>query len=165
MHVPRPLTLQDLPGLLTVQSACYGDGHIESAAVYARRLVNPAQCSWVIEHAGHICAYLAAYDSAWEKLTPLHGDFEAADPPDTLYLHDLAVLPELAGKGLARALLTPLWSSAAARGLTRSALVALEGSHRFWEHQGYAAYTLQDTRQRQLLSTYGEGAHYMQRCL
>jgi ribosomal protein S18 acetylase RimI-like enzyme len=165
MHVPRPLTLQDLPDLLTVQRACYGDGYIESAAVYAHRLVNPAQCSWVIEHAGRICAYLAAYDSAWEKLTPLHGDFEAADPPDTLYLHDLAVLPELSGQGLAKALLTPLWSSAAARGLRRSALVAVQSSHRFWERQGYAAHPLQDARQRQHLSAYGEGAHYMQRRL
>lgn len=165
MGAPRPLTLQDLPGLLTVQRACYGDGYIESAAVYARRLANPAQCSWVIEHAGRICAYLAAYDSVQGKVTPLHGDFEAADPPDTLYLHDLAVLPELAGQGLARALLMPLWSSAAARGLARSALVAVPGSHSFWERQGYAAHPLRDARQRLHLSAYGEGAHYMERRL
>lgn len=61
--IVRPLTAQDLPGLLAVQRACYGDGYVESAAVYARRLACPTQCSVVLERAGQLCAYLAAYDS------------------------------------------------------------------------------------------------------
>lgn len=163
--VPRPLTAQDLPGLLAVQRACYGEGYIESAAVYARRLASPAQCSWVLEHAGRICAYLAAYDASEGKVTPLHGDFDAADPPDTLYLHDMAVLPEFSGQGLAQALLEPLWRGAPARGLTRSALVAVQGSQGFWERRGYAVRPLEDAVQRQRLAAYGEGAVYMLRTL
>ncbi len=163
--VPRPLTLQDLPGLLAVQRACYGAGYIESASVYARRLASPAQCSWVIEQAGHICAYLAAYGSAQGKVTPLHGDFEAADAPDTLYLHDMAVLPELAGQGLAQTLLTALWHGAVARALSRSALVAVQGSQGFWERHGYATHPLKDAAQHQRLDGYGPGAVYMQRRL
>lgn len=163
--VPRPLTAQDLPGLLAVQRACYGDGYIESAAVYARRLASPTQCSVVLERAGQLCAYLAAYDSLAGKVTPLHGDFEAADPPDTLYLHDMAVLPALAGQGLARALLAPLWRGAVARGLTRSALVAVQGSQTYWERHGYAVHALRDAVQRQHLAAYGEGAVYMLRTL
>lgn len=161
--VPRPLTALDLPGLLAVQRACYGDGYIESAEVYARRLASAAQCSLVVERGGRICAYLAAYDSLEGKVTPLHGDFEATDSPDTLYLHDMAVLPELAGQGLARALLAPLWSGAAARGLARSALVAVQGSQGFWERRGYAVHTLHSTVHRQRLATYGDGAVYMLR--
>lgn len=163
--VPRPLTLQDLPDLLAVQRACYGAGYIESASVYARRLASPAQCSWVIEQAGRICAYLAAYGSAQGKVTPLHGDFEAADSPDTLYLHDMAVLPEFSGQGLAQALLALLWRSAVARGLTRSALVAVQGSQGFWERRGYAVAPLQDLEQRRRLAAYGQGAVYMLRTL
>ena len=163
--VPRPLTAQDLPGLLAVQRACYGDGYIESAAVYARRLASPTQCSVVLERAGQLCAYLAAYDSLAGKVTPLHGDFEAADPPDTLYLHDMAVLPALAGQGLARPLLAPLWRGAVPRGLTRSALVAVQGSRGYWERHGYAVHALRDAVQRQHLAAYGEGAVYMLRTL
>ena len=162
---PRPLTAQDLPGLLAVQRACYGDGYIESADVIARRLASPTQCSLVIEHAGRICAYLAAYDSLASKVTPLHGDFEAAETPDTLYLHDMAVLPELSGQGLAAALLASLWQGAAERGLNHSALVAVQGSKTFWERRGYAVHALQDSQQRQQLVAYGEGAVYMQRRL
>lgn len=163
--IVRPLTAQDLPGLLAVQRACYGDGYIETAAVYARRLASPAQCSLVLERTGRICAYLAAYDAARGKVTPLHGDFETVPQPDTLYLHDMAVLPELAGQGLARALLEPLWHRATTRGLRVSALVAVQGSQRFWERHSYAVFALQEAAQRQRLAAYGEGAVYMQRPL
>lgn len=162
---PYPLTLQDLPGLLAVQRACYGEGYLESAEVYVRRLVSPAQCSLVLERESRVCAYLAAYDSVAGQVTPLHGEFVPVAEPDTLYLHDLAVLPALAGQGLARALLMPIWHRAAGRGLGRSALVAVQGSQGFWERHGYAVQTLQEAQQRQRLATYGEGAVYMQRPL
>ena len=165
MHPPRPLTLADLPGLLAVQRACYGAGFVEGADVFARRLASPAQCSLVLEDGGRVCAYLAAYDSLLGKVTPLHGDFETAPQPDTLYLHDMAVLPQLSGRGLARALLEPLWHKAVARGLRRSALVSVQDSQSFWERHGYAAQPLQDAAQRQRLAAYGAGALYMVRRL
>jgi len=162
---PRPLAPHDLPGLLAVQRACYGAGFVESAEVFARRLASPAQCSLVLEDGGRVCAYLAAYDSCLGKVTPLHGDFEAVPQPDALYLHDMAVLPDLAGRGLARALLEPLWAQAGGRGLRRSALVSVQGSQGFWERHGYAVHTLQDAAQRERLAAYGEGAVYMVRAL
>ena len=161
----HPLSGQHLPGLLQVQRACYGDIYNETAEVYARRLASPAQCSLVLERAGRVCAYLAAYDAARGKVTALHGEFETVPQPDTLYLHDMAVLPELAGQGLARALLEPLWHHATTRGLRVSALVAVQGSQGFWEHHGYTALALTEAAQRQRLAAYGEGAVYMQRPL
>jgi hypothetical protein len=41
----RTLDPRDLPGLLEVQRACYGEGFVESAEVFARRLASPANCS------------------------------------------------------------------------------------------------------------------------
>lgn len=162
---PRALTVDDLPGLLDVQHACYGKGFVEGAEVFARRIASPAQCSLVIEEGGLVCAYLAAYDSMLGKVTPLHGDFEAVPQPDTLYLHDMAVLPQLAGRGLAHALLDPLWRQAQARGLRQSALVSVQGSQGFWERHGYAAQPLHDAAQRKRLAAYGVGAVYMVRGL
>jgi len=161
----RALNLTDLPGLLAVQRACYGEGYVESAEVFARRLASPAHCSLVLEDGGRVCAYLAAYDSLLGKVTPLHGDFEAVPQADTLYLHDMAVLPLLAGRGLARALLDPLWRQAQARGLRQSALVSVQGSQGFWERHGYAAQPLHDAAQRQRLAGYGADALYMVRRL
>lgn len=163
---PRALQLHDLPGLLQVQLACYGAGFVESAEVFARRLASPANCSLVLERAGQVCAYLAAYRSVRGKVTPLHGDFEGPPgAPDTLYLHDMAVLPACAGQGLAQTLLAPLWAQGAAWGLRYTALVSVQGSQGYWEHHGYAVQPLADAQQRERLASYGEGAVYMVRTL
>jgi len=163
--VVRPLALSDLPDLLAVQLACYGEGFVESGEVFARRLASPANCSLVLEQGGRVCAYLAAYRSVRGKVTPLHGDFEAVAQPDALYLHDMAVLPSCVGQGLARALLTPLWERAQQEGLRHTALVSVQGSQGYWTRHGYAEQVLQDAVQRQRLATYGEGASYMVRSL
>lgn len=163
--VVRPLALSDLADLLAVQLACYGEGFVESGDVFARRLASPANCSLVLERGGVVCAYLAAYRSVRGKVTPLHGDFEAVAQPDTLYLHDMAVLPARAGQGLARALLQPLWAQAVAQGMRHSALVSVQGSQAYWERQGYAQQPLEDATQRARLTSYGESAVYMVRSL
>ena len=163
--VVRPLALSDLADLLAVQLACYGEGFVESGEVFARRLASPANCSLVLEQGGTVCAYLAAYRSAHGKVTPQHREFEAAAQPDTLYLHDMAVLPAHAGQGLARALLQPLWAQARSSGLQHTALVSVQGSQAYWERQGYAVQHLHDATQQARLASYGEGAVYMARAL
>ncbi len=164
LHTIRPLAASDLPGLLAVQRACYGEGFVESAEVFARRLASPANCSLVlVREGGEVAGYLAAYRSALHKVTPLHGDFEPVAQADTLYLHDMAVHPAHAGQGLAAALLAPLWQRARAEGLRHSALVAVQGAQGYWERHGYAVLALQDAGQRERLLGYGGGAVYMAR--
>ena len=165
MALARALTAADLPGLLAVQLACYGEGFVENAAVFARRLASPANCSLVVEREGRVCAYLAAYRSVLHQITPLHGEFEAPPQADTLYLHDLAVLPALAGQGMAQALLQPLWQQAIAQGLRYSALVSVQGSEAYWARQGYAGLPPGTASGRTGLASYGEGAVYMVRQL
>ena len=161
LHTLAP---KHLSGLLAVQRACYGEGLVEGAEVFARRLASPAHCSLVVEVDGQVGAYLAAYHSVHGKVTPLQGDFEPVAPPgaaDTLYLHDLAVLPQLAGRGLAQALLARLHGQALEHRLPRAALVSVQGSQPFWERQGYAAQALAHAAQRAQLASYGAGAVYM----
>ena len=163
-----PLALEHLPGLLAVQRACYGDGLVEGLDVFARRLASPANCSLVLQCEGQVVAYLAAYHSQRGKVTPLHGDFEPAAQPglcDTLYLHDMAVLPGLAGRGWARRLLATLWTQAAAHSLRYTALVSVQGSQAYWQRQGYAVQTLEQATQRERLASYGSSAVYMARRL
>ncbi|GGX95029.1 GNAT family N-acetyltransferase [Massilia dura] len=162
----RTLQPNDLPALLHVQRACYGDGFIESAEVYARRLASPVNCSLVCEREGLVVAYLAAYRSLDGKITPLHGDFETPQrPPDTLYLHDMAVLPAHAGQGMAQALLDLLWAQGRAAGLRRTALVSVQGSQGYWARHGYSPQPLHDMEERARLTGYGAGAIYMVRSL
>ena len=71
----RPLQTNDLPALMAVQRAAYGDGFMESTEVFARRLASPVNCSLALLLDGALCAYLAAYHSVQGKVTPLPGDF------------------------------------------------------------------------------------------
>ncbi|MFD2300523.1 GNAT family N-acetyltransferase [Paracidovorax citrulli] len=162
----RRLGGEDLPGLLAVQRACYGEGFLESADVFARRLASPVNCSLVAGAPGSVQAYLAAYRTVRGKVTALHGDFETPDgPPDTLYLHDMAVLPECAGCGLARALLETLWHEARVAGLRHTALVSVQGSRAYWERQGYAAREPASAEAHERVAGYGAQAVYMERLL
>jgi ribosomal protein S18 acetylase RimI-like enzyme len=165
----RPLRPADVPGLLAVQRACYGDGLIEGEAVFVRRLASAAQCSLALVEADGpspaLVAYLAAYRSRRGAVTPFEGDFHSAPQADALYLHDLAVAPAWAGRGLAQGLLAAAWQRARAEGLRHSALVSVQGTQAFWERQGYGAQPLADAAQQRHLDSYGTGAVYMVRAL
>ena len=159
----RPMALPDLDAVLDIQRACYGESFLEGADVITRRITSRVGLSCVAEREGRVCAYLAAYRTQPGKLTPLHGDFEATSEqsswPDTLYLHDMAVLPDCAGRGLAGQLLAAL--HAQSTGLRHSALVSVQGSQAYWQRRGYAEHQLHDAVQRQRLASYGAQAVYM----
>ncbi|QBE67516.1 GNAT family N-acetyltransferase [Pseudoduganella lutea] len=160
----RALRAGDLPALLAIQQACYGAAYIESAQVYARRLASPVNCSRVWERDGQVCAYLAAYRSLLGKVTPLHGDFGVPHgAADTLYVHDMAVLPSCAGQGIARALLESVWEEGRAAGLRHSALVSVQDSRAYWERCGYDARAPSGQADLARLASYGDGAIYMVR--
>lgn len=157
----RLLSPADVPDLLRVQAACYGAALVEGAAVYARRLASPAQCGLGVRAAdGTLQAYLAAYWSVRSAITPLHGEFECHPEPDTLYLHDLAVHPRHAGRGLAQRLLAGAWAAAQVRGVRQAALVSVQGTSAFWQRRGFTPAAAPPG-----LASYGPGAVYMTRTL
>jgi len=157
----RGLTPADVPAVLRIQALCYGAAFSESAAVFTRRLQAPHHCSWAAEHGGRVVAYLAAYWSRPGKITPLQGDFEASAPAHVLYLHDMAVEPALAGRGLAARLLQAALDQARARGVQQAALVAVQGAAGYWRQRGFAPSPPADAQQQAHLATYGAEALYM----
>lgn len=160
----RPLNAHDVDCLLHVQTICYGDYFLESREAFTQRLECPHQCSIGVVRAGEqtLSAYLAAYWSSPGKITPLDGVFT---PPATatqvLYLHDMSVLPQLAGQGVARHLVQHLFAHARQRRLQHAALVSVQGSRAYWERQGFSVCPVMDEQQSMHLQTYGDGALYM----
>ena len=160
----RSLGAHDIDSLLHVQTVCYGDSFLESQAVFARRLACPHQCSIGVVRPGQTAlrAYLAAYWANPGKITPLDGDFSAPAPgPRVLYLHDMSVLPELSGQGVARHRGQHLFAAARQRGGQQAALVSVQGSQTYWERQGFSVKPVLDAQQSMHLETYGPGATYM----
>lgn len=159
----RTLTPADVGGVLDIQDQCYGEEFVESEAVFTRRLQQSHNCSWAAQQDGLLVAYLAAYWSGHGKVTPLDGDFLAMPDASVLYLHDMAVMPDQAGQGMARQLLHAAMGQASARGMRQAALVAVRGAHGYWAQQGFTPARLQDAQQQAHLHSYGEGAVYMVR--
>ena len=160
----RALTLQDVESLLHVQTVCYGDAFLESREVFAQRLACAYHCSLGVttQVGGPLQAYLAAYWSNLGKVTPLDGAFTPpAAAEQVLYLHDMSVLPALAGQGVARMLVQQAFAAARQRGLRQAALVSVQNSRTYWERQGFSVCEVTDAQQLIHLETYGEGALYM----
>lgn len=162
----RPLSAADVPHLLHIQTICYGSDFLESRTVFEQRLSCPHHCSIGVVGQGQapdtLQAYLAAYWSNPGKITPLNGLFTPPAPGEqTLYLHDMSVLPALTGQGIAKHLLQQLFEQARARGLRQAALVSVQGSQNYWKRQGFSLTHVNDAQQLSHLHTYGEGACYM----
>ena len=164
----RPLTPADVDDVMRIQAQTYGAAFQEDKAVFARRLPAAHQCSVGVQRPtdASLLAYAAAYWSAPGHITPLNGDFELPIAgPSSLYLHDISVLPALAGQKVAHALVVHLIELARSRQMTSMGLVAVQGSARFWQRYGFAEHKITDPTQRQHLASYGAGAHYMVRRL
>lgn len=150
---------------LPCSGACYGRA--------LRRLPRCLLADWparpialVLERDGQVCAYLAAYRSALGKVTPLHGDFEAVPQADTLYLHDMAVLPTCAGQETWRRRCSNRCGAMRRRkGCGTPRWCRCKGSQTYWERHGYAQQPLGDAAQRGRLASYGAGAVYMARAM
>jgi GNAT superfamily N-acetyltransferase len=156
----RPLRTADLPAVLAIQRAAYGDGYQESDVVLGRKLELAPRACWLAQAAGAAVGYVFAHPWSDVGAPPLHAPL-AALPAQAGhgFLHDLAVLPMARGQGVAVALFGRVrgWSSGEGhRGLR---LVALADAGPFWARQGFSV--LPAT----LPAGYGEGACLMERAL
>lgn len=157
----RALGADDIDAVLRIQAQCYGADFVEPREVFARRLQRTGHCSWAAVQGGEVLAYLAAYWSRPGAITPLNGDFAEYSDASVLYLHDMAVSTEAAGRGLAKRMVEAAKQQARARGVQRTALVSVQGSQHYWERQGYKVEPVTNAAQQQHLASYGEGALYM----
>ena len=85
-------------------------------------------------------------------------------PPecDCLYLHDMAVLPEMRGKKIGEQLLYKFETEALRRKIRYVFLVAVQGAETFWPRMGYYKKNNADTIK---LSSYGTPAFSMMKVL
>lgn len=162
----RPIAAADLPGILAVQQACYGDGFLEPGDALASRWArSPAMCL-VAVRSGEVVGYLLSH--AWHAWTPpkLHVPLPVADAADVLwFVHDMAIAPAGRGQRLGERLYAMAFASAQAQGLRQSRLVAVQGADVFWRRLGYQCADVDSAALAALRATYGEDAELMERAL
>jgi GNAT superfamily N-acetyltransferase len=161
----RQMCEGDLAEVMRIQAECYPTSMQEPEAVVLSRIAAAGGTSLVAHVEGVACAYVVAYPSVQGGVTRLNHPFELPTEPDTLYIHDLAVPPGAAGRGLARKLVAGLVDRALARGLAHAALVSVQDSHAFWERLGFAVTHKHSQDALAALATYPGCALYMTRRL
>ncbi|MBN8984120.1 MAG: GNAT family N-acetyltransferase [Rhizobiales bacterium] len=164
----RPMTVSDLPGVLAV-AACVHPAFPEDGAVFEERLrLYPVGClafSSGVDILGYAVSHpWRAYDPPALN-TPLG---ELPPQPETYYIHDVALLPELRGTGAAALVVALLLARAQKEAFTSASLVAVNNSAGFWECHGFrnvASQKVVNVTLARKLRGYDEAAVFMIRQL
>ena len=160
----RPMTPDDIDGVVTVARLSFPD-HFEARACFAeRQALAPEGCFVLSDEAGSVMGYLMAYPWRRNSAPPLDS-LIGAIPQDAevVYLHDLAVHPDTRGGGYTRAIVERLAEQAKAAGWREIALVAVNEATAFWARNGFVVQNPPGMAEK--LASYGDDARYMIRAL
>lgn len=120
-----------------IQRAAFAKDAVEDIATI-RRLGELAPELCLLAEAEEAVGYLIAHPWVADDLPPLNTMIEGLpEGAETLFIHDLALLPEQRGKGVAPALVTAIFEKGRALGLRDASLIAIQNSQGFWARMGF----------------------------
>jgi len=160
----RAMTVADLDAVADIAAIGFPD-HFEGRDCFENRLtLNPSGCFVLANADGEPRGYLVAYPWPAEAAPALNTLIEAIpEDASVMYLHDLALHPDVRGGGWTRAVVEHLADQARASGWPALALVAVNDAAAFWERRGF---TVRDSpAMTAKLVSYGPDARYMVRDL
>ena len=160
----RKLSLNDMENLVRVANIIHPDLP-ESIEVFSERVkLFPEGCLALVANYGgreELCGYVISHPIIRRRPPPLNSLLGEISPAaDQYYIHDLAIMPNARGLGLAQVCMDEI-STIAAR-FSTTCLVSVYGSASFWGRFGFAPggtdYVLE-----QKLRDYGDDAIYLER--
>lgn len=160
----RPMTAADLDAVADIAVLGFPD-HFEGRDCFENRLaLNPSGCFVLADGEDQPRGYLVAYPWAADAAPALNTLIEAV-PADAavMYLHDLALHPDVRGGGWPRPMVERLADDARAAGWPALALVAVNDAASFWERHGFTVVEAPGMADK--LAGYGPDARYMVRRL
>ena len=136
------MTPVDIPQVVAIAAKVH-PGFYEEEAVFAeRQRLFPAGAA-LLEQAGRGVGYVLSHPWLADdppKLNALLGSIPTpVSAHHTYYIHDLALLPSVRGTRAAGAAVDSLAALARSLAYPSMTLVAVNGSHRFWEKNGFRA--------------------------
>ncbi|KAI0425271.1 acyl-CoA N-acyltransferase [Xylaria sp. FL1042] len=161
MAVWRPLTLDDIEGLVRVADVVHSELP-ESDFVFAERVrLFPEGCL-VLEEDARVCGYAISHPIRHGQPPALDSILgEIALDADQLYIHDVCVLPDFRGHGYAAEALKKLL--AIAERYTTTCLVSVYGTTPFWGRFGFRPPDDIDPTLSEKIRGYGDDAVYLER--
>ena len=160
----RPMTSADLDAVAAIAVLGFPD-HFEGRNCFENRLGLWPRGSFVLAgEDGAPKGYLVAYP--WRAdVAPTLNTCLAGIPDDAsvMYLHDLALHPDVRGGGHTAEIVERLVEQAKADGFPTVALVAVNDAAGFWERRGFSVRSTPEMAAK--LNSYGPDARYMVRPL
>ena len=135
----------------------------EKDEVFAERVkLFPDGCLGLVEAGSdELCGYAISHPIKHRQppsLNKLLGNI--ASDADQYYIHDLAILPKLRGRDLARDCIDKLLDIA--KRYRTTCLISVYGTEQFWGHFGFVPVKVDDVLEKKLLE-YGDDAKYLER--
>ncbi len=159
----RAMQHSDLPRILQIQALCYTEVAPESADSLNAKLQASSSTCYVACRQGAVIGYLISLPGRFESPPELNATTCDLPPnPDTLYLHDLAVVPEARKTGAGRLLVEKFIAQTRDLNFSRASLIAVQDSHSYWQRYGFCS-VVQSSALKAKLSTYGSNVEYMER--
>ena len=160
----RPMTAADLDAVASIALVAFPD-HYEGRACFANRLALYPRGCFVLAHGdAQAVGYLVAYPWRAGEAPALNVLIDALPgDADLVYLHDLALHPDVRGQGWSRPAMEALAADARAAGWPALALVAVNDAEPFWARHGFAVE--ESPAMARKLASYGPDARYMVRPL
>lgn len=135
----RQARTDDVPAIFLIEHRVYPAALAENQeALGARIMISPQTCAVACVD-DVLVGYVLAHpwrDNSSPGLN--HTLTELPHPSCVLHLHDLAVLPDRRGLGVAQALVAWVTHAAARGGFPRITLVAVGGAETFWRKMGFS---------------------------
>lgn len=173
MAIPhlRLVTTDDLKSLMHIQSLCYEPAFHEPELAFATKLAAAPEACWLALVDEQPAAYLITLPMQTDETEgalrlPTLSDTTVqptASRPNWLYIHDMAVTTQNRGLGLSSLLFHQALDYAQSRGITRMALIAVQGSAPYWQALGFATDSQPAPHVAAKLHTFGENAVFMTR--
>jgi GNAT superfamily N-acetyltransferase len=163
MAIWRNLTPNDIDSLMRVADAIHPDLP-ESAQIFAERInLYPEGCLTLETENGQVSGYAISHPIRHHQ-PPALDTLLGAIPSDAdqYYIHDIAILPEFRGCGLAAQCVERLLGFAKRGGFPVTCLVSVYGTERFWAQFGFGSDVVGGDLEGKL-SGYGDDAVYLSR--
>lgn len=134
----REIQPGDWSAIDRVQRACFPASAIESLeALRSIAEAAPGLCA-VAESGEGVIGYLLSHPWFFEDLPVLNRPLEGCpEDADTLFLHDMAVLPSARGGGLASVMVNRALGAAQERNMAHASLLSVQGTVDFWTRFGF----------------------------
>jgi predicted N-acetyltransferase YhbS len=142
MQILRISTIQNQhwPDIEAIQNVCYPPVAQESlAALMSHWRVAPHLCFVAIKEEA-IADYLLAHPSPRRAILPLGEVYEGLpNGCDSVFVHDLAILPAMRGYKLATLLVQEVLQVSQNQGYEHFSLISVQGTAKFWQRFGFVA--------------------------